>query len=53
MPARTRITAEPERLADGAQSIVPPWRGWGCHVAEHTQTGWTGLVANLIDEWRR
>ena len=34
MPAETRITAEHERLADGVRAPVPPWRRWGCYVAE-------------------
>jgi len=34
MPAKTRVTAEHERLADPTQAIVPPWRRWGCYVTE-------------------
>src|SRR5438876_669113 len=29
MPAKTRVTAEHERLADPTQAIVPPWRRGG------------------------
>jgi hypothetical protein len=34
MPAKTRLTAEHERLADPTPAIVPPWRRWGCYVTE-------------------
>lgn len=34
MPAKTHPTDEHERLADSPPAIVPPWRRWGCYVAE-------------------
>ena len=34
MPAKTRLTAEHERLADTTGGIVPRWRRWGCYVTE-------------------
>ena len=34
MPAKTRVTAEHDRLADLARTIVPQWRRWGCYVTE-------------------
>ena len=34
MSARTRLTAEHERLADSPSAIVPPWRRWGCYVTD-------------------
>ena len=34
MPGHIRRTAEHERLAAPAATIVPPWRRWGCYVAD-------------------
>src|SRR5262245_17726724 len=34
MPAKSRVTAEHDRLADPTHAIVPPWRRWGCYVTE-------------------
>jgi mannosylglycerate hydrolase MGH1-like protein len=34
MPSGTHATAEHERLAEGAGTIVPPWRRWGCYVSD-------------------
>ena len=34
MPAKTRRTAEHDRLADPTPAIVPAWRRWGCYVTE-------------------
>jgi hypothetical protein len=34
MPAKSRTTAEHDRLADPSHAIVPPWRRWGCYVTE-------------------
>src|ERR1043166_3969331 len=34
MPAKTRVTAEHDRLADPTPAIVPPWRRWGGYVTE-------------------
>ena len=36
MPAKTRQTAEHERLADASHAVVPPWRRWGCYVTERS-----------------
>ena len=36
MPAKTRQTAEHERLADASQAVVPPWRRWGCYVTDRS-----------------
>ena len=34
MPAKSRRSAEHDRLADPTPAIVPPWRRWGCYVTE-------------------
>ena len=34
MSARSRLTAEHQRLADPTPAIVPQWRRWGCYVTD-------------------
>ena len=36
MTAHTPRTAEHQRLADAGTGVVPPWRRWGCYVADRS-----------------